>query len=275
MVEKYLVNGKIFNVHSSNKKKFLEKYPNAVIQTESIEKSDKPKNEESSLQIKPVDFSKKKYEDYTVKDFNDYPKEIKNQFLTEQFEANELDVEESFSMLKRQKEIEEKEAQLNKFFQKTERRQGGSTGGSGLTSSYDIGGQFDSEYKPTKEELENPLYQDFYNPDGTIKSKEEITLLRDQINDEEELLLESGEFKEVDKIGGKSGLYQSELANIQKKEQQNIRFTSEVVKQDVKSLNSESVQNFGVGLNALANYEFKSQEEVDFTKKIRTDRFVF
>ena len=234
----------------------------------------KASNTDSSLQTgslelqEPKEFVKKTYEDYTIKDFNDYPKEIKNQFLTEQFQANELDVEESFSMLKRQKEIEEKEAQLNKFFQKTERRQGGSTGGSGLTSSYDIGGQFDSEYKPTKEELENPLYQDFYNPDGTIKSKEEITLLRDQINDEEELLLESGEFKEVDKIGGKSGLYQSELANIQKKEQDNIRFTGKVIQQDVEDLNNESIQNFGVSLNALQNYEFKSQEEVDLARSL-------
>ena len=157
MVEKYLVNGKIFNVHSSNKKKFLEKYPNAVLQTESIEKSDKPKNEESSLQVEPKEFLKKKYEDYTIKDFNNYPKEIKNQFLTEQFEANELDVEESFEMLRKQKEIEEKEAQLNKFFQRSEKRQTASAGGPGLSSSYNVDNLFDSEYVPTKEELENPL----------------------------------------------------------------------------------------------------------------------
>ena len=50
-----------------------------------------------SLELQePKEFVKKTYEDYTIKDFNDYPKEIKNQFLTEQFEANELDVEESF-----------------------------------------------------------------------------------------------------------------------------------------------------------------------------------
>jgi hypothetical protein len=196
MIEKYLVDGRIFNVHPSQKEAFLKKYPNAILQTESIEKSDKSEINKSSLQIEPKKFVKKKYEDYTIKDFNDYPKEIKNQFLTEQFEANKLDVEESFDMLKRQKEIEEKEAQLNKFFS------------SKNVYAIDRGGNevfnmkgFNKDYKPTKEELENPLYQNFFNPDGTIKSEEEITILRDQINDEEESLLESEDFKKVDKIG--------------------------------------------------------------------------
>jgi hypothetical protein len=189
MIEKYLVDGRPFNVHPSQKEAFLKKYPNAVLQTESIEKSDKPEINKSSLQIEPKEFVKKKYEDYTIKDFNNYPKEIKNQFLTEQFEANELDVEESFSMLKKQKEIEEKEAQLNKFFQRSEKRQTASAGGPGLSSSYNVDNLFDSEYVPTKEELENPLYQDFFNPDGTVKNEEEITLIRDQINSDEEAFL--------------------------------------------------------------------------------------
>jgi hypothetical protein len=267
MIEKYLVDGRPFNVHPSQKEAFLKKYPNAVLQTESIEKSDKPEINKSSLQIEPKEFVKKKYEDYTIKDFNNYPKEIKNQFLTEQFEANELDVEESFSMLKKQKEIEEKEAQLNKFFQRSEKRQTASAGGPGLSSSYNVDNLFDSEYVPTKEELENPLYQDFFNPDGTVKNEEEITLIRDQINSDEEALLESGEYKKIDEIGGKIA-YGKELAKQQERAQFDIRINSKKIQDDVLDLNNESVQNFGVGLNALQNYEFKSQEEVDLARSL-------
>ena len=108
MMEKYLVDGKPFSVHSSQKEAFLKKYPNAILQTESVEKPEQSNNEESSLQVKSKEFTKKKYVDYTIKDFNDYPKEIKTQFLTEQFEADDLDVEESFEMLKKQKEFKVK-----------------------------------------------------------------------------------------------------------------------------------------------------------------------
>jgi hypothetical protein len=265
MIEKYLVDGKPFSVHSSQKEAFLKKYPNAVLQKEPVEKKPVETTEEVSLQVdsetleQSKKFTKKIYKDYNVQDFNDFPKEIKNQFLTEQFEANELDVEESFNMLKRQKEIEDKEAQLSKFFQETKRVQSET----GNLPAYDVGGQFDSEYKPTKEELENPLYQDFFNPDGTIKSKDEITLIRDEINNEEELLLESGEYKDVDKIAGKGGLYQQELAQKQLDTQINIGITSKKIQDDVLKLNDESVTTFGVGLSALKGYDFKNQEQVD------------
>ena len=186
MIEKYLVDGKPFSVHSSQKEAFLKKYPNAVLQKEPVEKKPVETTEEVSLQVdsetleQSKKFTKKIYKDYNVQDFNDFPKEIKNQFLTEQFEANELDVEESFNMLKRQKEIEDKEAQLSKFFQETKRVQSET----GNLPAYDVGGQFDSEYKPTKEELENPLYQDFFNPDAsTVYHLASVVGVRKYIDD--------------------------------------------------------------------------------------------
>jgi len=269
MIEKYLADGRSFNVHPSQKEAFLKKYPSAVLQTQN-KKVEKPSNktDESGLVItsEPKVFAKKKYKDYTISDFNSFPKEIKNQFLTEQFEANDVDAEEGFEMLKKQKEIEEKETQLNKFFQKTKRVQSKT----GNLPAYDVGGQFDSAYEPTKEELENPLYQDFFNPDGTIKSEEEITLLKNKINEQEELLLESGEFKEVDALGGKLA-YGKELAKQQERALFDIKLNSKRIQNDVLELNNESVQNFGVGLNALKDYQFKNQEEVDLARTLIKD----
>ena len=56
MTEKYLVDGKVFNVHPSQKEKFLIKYPNATLQAQETE-TIVDKETISDTVIEPLDTS--------------------------------------------------------------------------------------------------------------------------------------------------------------------------------------------------------------------------
>ena len=125
---------------------------------------------------------------------------------------------------------------------------------------------FDEFKIGTEEEKEK--YPEYFNEDGSIKSKEEIKDIEATLESQEEKLIENPLWKTLAELDRK---YDSAIMGKLKLEESRIAYESTVVNEDNKELDSISKNIFGRSIADLNTYNFTTQEEIDQANSLIKD----
>ena len=274
-MEIYIVDGIEINISSytpAEKEAFFKKHKNAI------------KKEVEELPKAKVDYSKKDISlDSSIEDINLNKEDAKESFYRKELGE---DYDEGIKIKDTKKDIREREkfshstyidadtfvmqdwvdAYKKKYgkepsWQEKLKISDSLVGSSGATLDY-----FDEFKIGTEEEREK--YPEYFNEDGSIKSKEEIKDIEATLESQEEKLIENPLYKTLAELDQK---YDSAVMGKLELENARIAYESTVVNEDMKELDSISKNIFGRSIADLNTYNFTTQEEIDQANSLIKD----